>query len=141
MWSYLWSYLGCHDDDVTAALCRQQNPDLPTSLSVCKEFLSACSWWFLSSPSQYIREKGRDLTQSYGKSPSTDKKSKEHRDKTKTPPKTLITQRLRTDLERSVGVTIALQLVRSNRLTGSQPSHSPQQLCNRWHEHAGIILQ
>ena len=68
-------------------------------------------------------------------------KSKKQRDNTKTPSKTSITQRLRTDLGRSVGVTIATQLVRLNRLTGSQPSHSPQQLCNRGHEHAGNILQ
>ena len=58
-----------------------------------------------------------------------------------TPTKTSITQRLRTDLGRSVGVTIATQLVWLIRLTGSQPSHSPQQLCNRGHEHAYIILQ
>ena len=55
--------------------------------------------------------------------------------------KTLITQRLRTDLGRSVGVTIATQLVWLDRLTGSQPSHSPQQLSNRGNEHAGISLQ
>ena len=41
----------------------------------------------------------------------------------RTPPKTSITQRLRTDLGRSVGVTIATQLVWLNRCTGSQPSH------------------
>ena len=34
-----------------------------------------------------------------------------------------ITQRLRIDLGRSVGVTMATQLVWLNRLTGSQPSH------------------
>ena len=38
-------------------------------------------------------------------------KSKTPRDNTKTPTKTLITQRLRTDLGRSVGVTIATQLM------------------------------
>ena len=41
----------------------------------------------------------------------------------RTPPKTSITQRLRTDLGRSAGVTIATQLVWLNRFTGSQPSH------------------
>ena len=41
--------------------------------------------------------------------------------KTKKPPKTSITQRLRTDLGRSVGVTIATQLVWLKRFTGSQP--------------------
>ena len=69
-------------------------------------------------------EKGKDLTQSYDKSPYTDKKkSKKQRDNTKTPPKTSITQRLRTDLGRSVWVMIATQLVWLNRFTGSQPSH------------------
>ena len=72
----------------------------------------------------FVREKGRDLTQSYDKSPCTDRKIKKaQRDNTKTPPKTSITQRLRTDLRRSVGVTIATQLVLLNRFTGSQPSH------------------
>ena len=60
-----------------------------------------------------IREKGRDLTQSYDKSPYT------NRNNTTMPPKTLITQRLRTDLGRSVGVTTATLLVWLNRFTGS----------------------
>ena len=50
-------------------------------------------------------------------------KSKKQPDNTKTPPKTSITQRLRNDLGRSVGVTTATQLVWLNRFTGSQPSH------------------
>ena len=37
--------------------------------------------------------------------------------------KPLITQRLRTDLGRSVGVTAVTQLVRLNRLTSAPPSH------------------
>ena len=48
-----------------------------------------------------MREKGRDLTQSI----------------IKTPPKTLITQRLWTDLGRSVGVTAVTPLVYLNRFT------------------------
>ena len=40
------------------------------------------------------------------KAPTPTEKSKNQRDKTKTPPKISITQRLRTDLGRSVGVTI-----------------------------------
>ena len=75
------------------------------------------------------------------KAPTPTEKSKKQRETTKTPPKTSITQRLRTDLGRSVGVTIATQLVWLNQLTGTQPSHSPQQLCNRGNEHAGISLQ
>ena len=49
-----------------------------------------------------LREKGRDLNQSHDKSPYTHKKSKKQRDNTKTPPKTSITQRLRTDLGRRI---------------------------------------
>ena len=54
---------------------------------------------------EIVREKGRDLTQSYNKSPTPSEKSKKQRDNIKTPPKTSITQRLRTDLGQSVGVT------------------------------------
>ena len=57
------------------------------------------------------------------KAASPTEKSKKQRDNTKTPPKTSITQRLRTDLGRSVGVTTANQLVWLNNLTGSQPSN------------------
>ena len=39
-----------------------------------------------------------DMTQTYDKRPYTQRKSKKQRDNTKTPPKTSITQRLRTDL-------------------------------------------
>ena len=44
-------------------------------------------------------------------------------DNTKTPSKTSITQLLRTDFGRSVGVKIATQLVWLNAFTGFQPSH------------------
>ena len=57
------------------------------------------------------------------KAPTPIEKSKKQRDNTKTPPKSSITQRLRTDLGRSVGVTKATQLVWLPRFTGSQPSH------------------
>ena len=55
------------------------------------------------------------------KAPTPTEKSKKQRDNTKTPPKTPITQQLRTDLGRSVGVTIATQLVYLNQLTGTNP--------------------
>ena len=42
---------------------------------------------------------------------------------TKTQPKTSITQRLRTNLGWSVGVTTAIQLEWLNQFTGTQPSH------------------
>ena len=45
------------------------------------------------------------------KAPTPTEKPKKQRDNTQTPPKTAITQPLRTDLERSVRVTIATQLV------------------------------
>ena len=51
----------------------------------------------------------------------------QHKDATKTS----ITQRLRTDLGRSIGVTTAIQLVWLNRFTGIQPSHKPQKPCNK----------
>ena len=49
------------------------------------------------------------------KAPTSTEKLKKKRDNTKTSPKTSITQRLRTDLGRSVGVTIATQLVWLNQ--------------------------
>ena len=57
------------------------------------------------------------------KAPTPTNKSKTKHDNTTTPPKTSITQPLRTDLGRSVGVAIATQLVWLNQFTGFQPSH------------------
>ena len=51
------------------------------------------------------REKEGDLTQSYDKNPYTNRKFENQRTTHTTPPKTSITQQLRTDLGRSVGVT------------------------------------
>ena len=45
------------------------------------------------------------------KNPTPTEQSKKHRNNIKTPPKTSITQLLRTDLGRSVGVTAVTQLV------------------------------
>ena len=53
----------------------------------------------------------------------TEKSKKATWQHTKTPPKTSITERLRTELGRSVGVTKATELVWLNMFTGSQPSH------------------
>ena len=75
-------------------------------------------------------EKERDLTQSYAKSIYTIRKWKS-RDNTETLQKSSITQRLRTDLGRSVVVTTVIRPVWLNQFTGSQPSHSPQKLCNQ----------
>ena len=52
-----------------------------------------------------VREKEGDLTQSYDKTPYTNRKFENQRTTHTTPPKTSITQQLRTDLGRSVGVT------------------------------------
>ena len=80
------------------------------------------------------REKGRDPTQSYDKDPYTDGKIQkatwQHKDATKNFDYTTIADRLR-----------PVSWGNDSQLTGSQPSHSPQQLCNRGHEHADIILQ
>ena len=65
------------------------------------------------------------------KAPTPTEKSKKQRDNIKNATKTSITQRLRTDLGRSVWVTTATQLVRLNRFTGSQPSHLPQKPCSQ----------
>ena len=78
--------------------------------------------WFVIDVARLWGEK-RDLTQPYEESPTPTEKFKKQCDRTKTPPKISITKRLRTDLGRSVLVTIATQLVWLNRLTGSQPSH------------------
>ena len=67
-------------------------------------------------------KKGRDLTQSYDKNPYTDRTIQKATWQHKNATKTSITQRLRTELGRSVGVTIATQLVWL-RFTGSKPSH------------------
>ena len=70
------------------------------------------------------REQGTDLTQSCDKTPTPTEQSKKQCGNIKTPPITSITQLLRTDLGRSVGVT-ATQLVWLNRFTSAQASFSP----------------
>ena len=57
------------------------------------------------------------------KAPTPTEKSIKLRDNIKTPMETLITQRLRTDLGRSVEVTAVTPLVWLNRFTSAQPSH------------------
>ena len=68
------------------------------------------------------REKEGDLTQSYDKTPIPTENSKTN-GQNKNVTKTSITQRLRTDLGRSVWVTTAIKLVWLNMFTGTQPSH------------------
>ena len=69
------------------------------------------------------REKGRDLTQSYEKIPNTYRKIQKASRQHKKATKTLITQRLRTDSGRSVGVKAITPLVWLNQFTSVQPSH------------------
>ena len=57
------------------------------------------------------------------KAPALTEESKKQRDNIKTPPKTSMAQRLRTDLGRSDGVTAVTQLVLLNLFTSAQPSH------------------
>ena len=70
----------------------------------------------LPNPGRFPREKGRDLTQSYDKIPYTNRNVK--RATQTTPQKRSITERLRTDLRRSVGVTMATHLLWLTWLTG-----------------------
>ena len=70
----------------------------------------------------YQREKGRDLTQSFDKSPYTHEKIKNNVT-IQNATKTSITQLLQADLGRSVGVTTATPLVLVNWFTSAQSSH------------------
>ena len=86
------------------------------------------SFWHLrNNHSNYAvvtkRGTGAYLTRSNDNIPYTNGKPKQQSDNTKTPPNCSITQRLRSDIWQSLGVTTAIQLVRLNQLTGSQPSH------------------
>ena len=83
---------------------------------------------------QIEREKGRDLTQSYDKSPYTNRNVKrakwQHKQRHK---KSSIKQRLRTDLGRSVGVTTATQLVWLTGLRAHLPTNRNSRLIKRTH--------
>ena len=59
-------------------------------------------------------------------------------DNTFTPPKTSITQRLRTDPGRPTGAATAIKPVWPNRCTGTKPSHLPQKPCNQKDTHLKI---
>ena len=77
-----------------------------------------------SNQSLMLQEKKEEIWLSpVTKTPTPTEQSKKQRDNIKTPPKTFITQLLRTDLGRSVGVTAVTQLVWLNRFTIDQPSH------------------
>ena len=72
------------------------------------------------------------------KSPTSTEKSKKQYYNTKTQQKTSITQRLRTDVGWSIGVTIVAQVVWVNQFTGSEPSHLSQKLFYQKHKHLKI---
>ena len=80
---------------------------------------------------KYIIEKGRDLTQSYDKSPYTHRKIQKATWQHKNATKNSITQQLRTNSRRSVGITTATQLVWLTGFKEYQPSHSMQQHWNQ----------
>ena len=69
------------------------------------------------------KEKKKEIWLNPMTTPLYQQKIRKSKDNTQTPPKTSFTQRLRTDLGRSVGVTTVIQLVWLNRFTGTQPSH------------------
>ena len=75
------------------------------------------------------RNRKRSDSVLWHKSIHTQKNLKKQRDNTQTLRKHSITQRLWTDIGRSVGITMATKLLWLNQVTGSQPSHhSPQQI-------------
>ena len=69
--------------------------------------------------------------------PTPTEKSKKQRENIKRQQKL----QFHNDLGRSVWVKVIAKLILLKRLTGFQPSHLSQNLCNRRHEHVGIILQ
>ena len=89
---------------------------------------------FATGAAGHQREKGRDLTQSYDKSPLHQKKCQKGKVTTQTTPqKSSIKQRLRTDLGRSVGVTKATQLVWLTGLRAHLPTNRNSRLIKRTH--------
>ena len=80
------------------------------------------------------RQKGGDLTQSYDKSPYTNRNVKRAKWQHKTTPqKSSIKQQLRTDLGRSVGVTTATQLVWLTGLRAHLPTPRNSRVIKRTH--------
>ena len=94
---------------------------------------------FVGTPQREILlwQKGGDLTQSYDKSPYTNRNVKRAKWQQNNVKKSSIKQQLRTDLGRSVGVTTTTQLVWLTWFTGP-PSHSPQQPSNQKDTHLRI---
>ena len=79
------------------------------------------------------RQKGGDLTQSYDKSPYTNRNVKRGKVTTQTTPQKRIKQRLRTDLGRSVGVTTATKLVWLTGLRANLPNPHNCRVIKRTH--------
>ena len=114
-WLFLWN---CWKEfDETWQEARSQCPLASLCFSGWSENQDGC-------PGLWLVEKKEEIWLSpVTKTPTPTEQSKKQRDNIKTPPKTLITQLLRTDLGRSVGVTAVTQLVWLNRFTSAQPSH------------------
>ena len=115
------------------ALCSEYNGPLDIDVPYINKQVMERASIILLTPFQlkYIikyvstttREKGRDQTP-VTKTPTPTEQSKKATWQHKNATKPLITQLLRTDLGRSVGVTAVTQLVWLNQ--SNQPSHSPQ---------------
>ena len=84
----------------------RQTPDIGRLSEDCINFstTAVCSKTINTRLGTELREKGRDLTQSYDKNPYIARKIKHATRQHKIATKTSITQRLRTDSGRSVGV-------------------------------------
>ena len=93
-------------------------PLVPVTIRITLFVKSIAYMYFVNMNSASVRQKGGDLTQSYDKSPYTHGNVKRAVTTQKTPQKSSIKQRLRTDLGRSVGVTTATQLVWLTWFTG-----------------------
>ena len=108
------------------AFALQTNPyfSLPfASNTTTKGLKYEVVWNLLETSIYFALEKKEEIwLSSVTKAPSLTDKSKKQRDN-KNATKTSITQRLRADLGRSVGVTTTTTLVWLNRLTSAQPFH------------------
>ena len=78
-------------------------------------------------------DKRENLTQSYDKSPYTNRNFKRASDNTNNATKSSIKQRLWTDLGRSVGVTKAIQLVWLTGVRAHLPSNRNSRVIKRTH--------
>ena len=125
-----------HFSDITSELLKQSwNIYIDQSANQCKWYITKMHQHIhpvdlthvlviYRYTSKYLWEKKEEIWLSpMTKAPTATEKSRKQRDNTKTPPKTSITQWLRTDLGRSVGVTTVTPLVSLNWFISAEPSH------------------